>query len=91
MSVERRGRAVFLHEPLDRPDIFGEMLDGNGNIFDDRHRLGITADAHQETQAGLSDRPNIGLALGIQHAERGRAEPDSMPRQAGFKPVTFRR
>ena len=47
------GRAVRGHELFDGADVLGEVLDRDRDVLDDRDRLVVAADAHQETQPAL--------------------------------------
>ena len=63
-------RSVRGHELFDGPDVLGQVLDGDGDVLDDRDRLVVTAYAHQESQTGLADRPDVLLSRRIEHDQR---------------------
>ena len=61
------GRPVRGDELFDGSDVLGEVLDRDGDIFDDRDRLMVAAHAHQKSQTGLAYRPDILLSRRIEH------------------------
>ncbi len=68
VGVEGGGGAVVGDHLLDGADVFGQVLDGDGDVLDDGDRLGVAADAHEEAEAGFAHAPDVGLLLGVEDA-----------------------
>ena len=77
------------HEVFDGADVLGQVLDRHRDVLDDRDGLVVAANAHQETESGFADRPDILLLLGIEHDERIAHQANASLGQVGDQAVGF--
>src|SRR5690606_6707956 len=70
VGVEGRAGAVLRHQPQDLADVLGQVFNRDGDVLDAGDRLGVALDAHQQTQARLAYRPDVGLLLRVVDGQR---------------------